>query len=503
MRMNKLIIMLVGALLCAPAFTACQDDPEPVTPETPVDPESPPDEKPEFPDGIEKSWFDQPEEDRWLMRWMLGDDEAMRGPGEYEFQVPASGDEFTFWFPDCDQFLRWADLDGVVQLNMDGSSPLDPYACHGVEYIIVDDNCVQLTVQPNGYSFPRRFALCFHSKRGGGIVRYVFNQDAGDGSSDGYGDGKVLYWRSGSEPIIHYSPDFSGYEYLEILPENDTEQIALHCMNADNLEIESLTDIKWNSIGNLSINKAVCPEMTVTTKNDSLLIDLTPNFTKSYRSYILTVKSGDKKVLFRIYQRYKDSPDKGKIYPYDPKWLLVDDGTVWTGGISNDGVFRISGRGDSVTVKSLNYGALLGLSVKVNEKTYRTTTYILTGKWSDWDTPVLGNAASLHHYVWEVNKMDFKFIMNMTGRERVIEVHVMYMVAPQSISNWYSIMDPAFGFIERFIFVQPPWNPDTKGVSESDCQKANLKNHIECDSIRYEKQPEGYYTRTFVSERDL
>ncbi len=29
MRMNKLTILLAGALLCAPAFTACQDDPEP------------------------------------------------------------------------------------------------------------------------------------------------------------------------------------------------------------------------------------------------------------------------------------------------------------------------------------------------------------------------------------------------------------------------------------------------------------------------------------------
>ena len=29
MRMNKFIILMVGALLCAPAFTACQDDPEP------------------------------------------------------------------------------------------------------------------------------------------------------------------------------------------------------------------------------------------------------------------------------------------------------------------------------------------------------------------------------------------------------------------------------------------------------------------------------------------
>ena len=474
--MNKmrLIILLAGALLCAPAFTACQDDPEPVKQE---EPESPSEEDPKIPDEPEKSWFDLPEEERWPIRWFFEDEDVCHGPGEYEFRVPTSGDEFTFWFPDCGQILKWVDFDGLVQLNYYEDTPVDNYAWNGASYKIVDENCVKIIIDPNGYSVPHRYVFSFHNCTDGGIARFIFHQDAGDGHCDGRPDGGRLLWISADEPLTTYHTTMEflkDYRTLEIYPERTAKEFAIRCLNADNLIIKSLKYAK-EPVRVVDSARAECRGSVSEIRNDSLICSLGKNDGNELKIYSLRILSGDGRTTeICIRQRYDETSfDKGRIYPYDPEWTVVEDGSRWTGGSTDNGVFRIQAKGDTLTISQTKiYKFITVEGALVNGKFCpKYDDHIYWGDFSDFDSGMFldGAVSYSHHKTWDT--LSLAFSPNYTGRERVMVLKIKYDVHPNK-SLIYFISDSGFKYkfdprsfltgYDRFTFVQPPMNPSGK-----------------------------------------
>ena len=479
MRTINVFIIMAGALMCAPAFTACQDDPEPVNQEKP---ESPSEEDPEIPDEPEKSWFDLPEEERWPIRWFFEDEDVCHGPGEYEFRVPTSGDEFTFWFPDCGQILKWMDLDGVVELNYYGKAPVENYRWNEASYKIIDENCVKIMIAPNGYPVPHKYVFSFHNRTDGGIVRFIFHQDAAESLTADSDDGNYLFWNFGDEHLISYhrwyvnnnANDYFNKYYLDALvfyPDQEGGTFAFKCLNGENLEIKSL--IYWESGGKdihieIKDPKRIEHEQNVfKIRSDSLVVELTRNDKSLSTFYLVEVSSGNKKTKFTIRQRWKGVYDKGKIYPYDPEWTVVEDGSRWTGGSTDNGVFRIPAEGDTITVKSTGlYNKILVDMAYVDGRAcpnYTDDYYF--GYPDDYDSAgVLGGVISYKHKNWD--SVEFGILPNYTGHERVVKVKVSYDVFPiksvvYSVGDFFNPISYLFGY-DYMIFVQPPINPSGK-----------------------------------------
>lgn len=418
---------------------------------------------------------------------MLGDDETLRGPGEYEFQVPASGDKFTFWFPDCGQFLKWVDFDGLVQLNCFEYIPVNESVWENINYEIVDDNCVKISIGINGYSIPRKYALSFHNRLDGGIVRFIFHQDAGDGHLDGKVDERPLYWMSDDEYLIAYCIRYvNGYDnYFEIYPECHTKEFAIKCRNADNLLIESLEYIDdqskqlsefnhddiWTDSFELSGESVPITDSGLVEwagsvfeiRNDSLICNLCKNNGNDLKIYNLHILSDDgRSTRISIRQRYDETSfDKGRIYPYDPEWAVLETGTRWTGGISNGGVFRIPAEGDTLTIESTGlYTLALVADGLVNEEKFGAPHIkVFTGSYYDYDSHELLCGAITHrHKTWST--ISFGFVANHTRHERVISVRVRYDAFPNKsiVCTTPELLWPKTFLtgLDRFIFVQPP-----------------------------------------------
>ncbi len=468
---------MVGALLCAPAFTACQDDPEP-TGGNVAGKDDPAGNGGGQSTDWDKSWFDQPEENRRLMRWMLGDDDTLRGPGEYEFHVPAGGNDFTFWFPDCDQSLRWVDFDGIVQLIANRTNPVTEYVWNGVDYNVIDESCIRISIPPDRYSRPHRYVFSFHALWGGGIVRFVFNQDAAEDVATDSDNGKYLFWNPGDENLIsyhryYYDDDYYNKYYDEALafyPEQDGGTFAFQCLNGEDLEIKSLACLERygtpKQIGIADSKQVSCGRNLFRINKDSLVCELDRNDGDWDMTYLIEVASGNKKTKFYVGQRGSGN-DKGKIYPYAPEWTAVEDGRRWTGGLTNDGVFRIPAEGNTITVKSTGlYNEILVDMVYVNgEACPNYTDNIFLGYPDDYDSAgTLGGVISYKHKNWD--SVEFGIQPNYTEHERVITVRINYdVLIKKTVVYWMGeVFNPSsfIGGYDKIIFVQPPKNPTDK-----------------------------------------
>lgn len=454
---------MVGALLSVPTFWACEDRDEPI-PEVVIP------EEPAVPEPMDyDSWFDLPAEERWGIRWMLGDDMTMRGPGEYEFNVGAEGDEFTFWFPDCDFSLIWADFDGIVQYEKDDllnsyyyhyGIMVDPDLCQGVVLEKADDNCVRFTVKPNEYSVSRRYVLCFHSKNGKGIVRFVFNQAQGSGAADGIDNGAELCWKSGSESFICWPEDWIYEENLDVrsdcrrisvFPSASGATFAVKCLNSENLTISSTKDeLRDNP------HRVEYKGISVTTRNDSLYFNLPPNTSGDKKKLLFKVSDGTRAMNFCICQRYEGYKWQDRIYPADPEWELVNDGSRWTGGITPNYAIRVPPRGCVMTIRPVRHDIVLAKTVEVDGTSYKSKNKMFIS-WDSWDIPVSDTVAGVHHHdSWAA--IDCIFTMNISGRERVVKVNVEFWsnVYDDLIGGWLISDLAACG---QIIFVQPPYQP--------------------------------------------
>ncbi len=451
-----LIQYLVGALLCALTIVACSDDSfEGVSVPT-EEPEA--SEQEDVVDNSYSSWFDQNEEDRWGIRWLLGDDMTFRGPGEYEFDVPAGGDEFTFWFPDCNSILKWAEFDGVIQYN-DIIYNLKPYdiVCNDVVYEVADDNCLRINIKPNAYNENRRFAFSINSKDGRGTVRFVFNQSAGDGSADPSSQSQYLYWKS-EEQSMFFFPTFPANNYIRIFPESTGDDFVIKCMNADDIKIykfrspdqsdEEVVDSYALDYDGFSVNIQDC----------YVRFKLSPNNSGANKVYRLSITDGTRVADFYINHRFVGHPDQKKVYPADPEWELVNDGTRWTGGITNDGVFKVRGEGgDTLTIRTTNYYFIRCAYIQINRTYYeKSSDALYTGGFDFFDIPIGKNSAGVYHQ--GIDAIDVVFSPNTDDCERVIKVMVSYHWNPKTVGAGHNaVFSSAISGYNQFVFLQAPY----------------------------------------------
>jgi len=436
MKNSLKITLLVGALLCAPAFTACEDDPEPV-----VDPpEEPAAGDDTDPTQSYRSWFDLPEEDRWMLRWMLGDDTTLRGPGEYEFQVPASGDEFTFWFPDCDIELLYADLMGLIYYD-DNSKKLQ----NEVEYTIVDNNKVKIKIGANPLDCPRKMVFVFFNTRGA-RASYIFRQE----ESSALRPGETLFWKS---PDCRFfasgrkeSPVYTAY-----LPHSATE-FRLECLNVTML---GSIEAEGNDGAELSIDGNV------------LTVKLGENISDDRRKYHLTVFVGNASTRFDIVQLnegykgtegYREPIPVGEMFMNMPELMFAGANATWKG----PAVFELSPYGGELDICILNYPCISSEYAIVNGTKGNLNTgwddgYFIIGGWFH---EILGTISKKTYEFWihdlfesyfTKNHEELKISPNYTNEEKVIEVIFSYM-------SKFSWDDDKY---VSLIFIQPPINRST------------------------------------------
>jgi len=242
-------VAIVGALMCVPAFVGCSDG----VMEEVEDPNGSGGFKPgtlPLPDAV--SWFDQPEEERWYLRWMLGDDMTMRGPGEYDFSVPVSGGDFDVWFPDCDVKLLYVEIDGVVYMynyayNRSSSYDRDLIPEKEFEdiHFIDEENGTHISFDPNKYGFERRFTLCFTGRNYEKLI-LAFTQPPGSNPIK-ESSGK-LKWTVPDSYILSqsisgvyvYNQDLS-YHYYDAELGMDGGAFDVECLNRDELYLGGIT----------------------------------------------------------------------------------------------------------------------------------------------------------------------------------------------------------------------------------------------------------------------
>lgn len=460
MRIRNIIVLMVGALFSVPTFLACGDDP--VLEDIPVVPgDSGGDDEPEPMDY--DSWFDLPAEERWGIRWMLGDDMTMRGPGEYEFNVGAEGEEFTFWFPDCDFFLRWADIDGISYYHFDDEEPfiklcdlmvymrLLPDYFQGIICRRADDNKMEMSVSPNVSLSARRYVLYITSNNGSGIVKLVFNQSPGNSGQGNINDGTVLYWKSEKEPILAMTEYWPGTDYkiLQVYPSNEGASFALKCLNSQNLTISRYGDdvlVKQKEFEYETIK--------VKTRNDSVFFDLSPNDSEEIKYYRLLISDGQRSSYFSLIQRNDGFKWNDKVCPVLPELELVNDGSRWIGSITPNYAIRVPSRGGVMTIRPLNHDVIIAQTVYVDGNIYECENkYYISYSSIDIPFPI----GMVHHHDG-FEAIDCNFVMNMTGSERVIKINVMH----DSYSNIAVVNDffrSELISCGQIVFVQPPYQP--------------------------------------------
>ena len=241
-------VAIVGALMCVPAFVGCSDG----VMEEVEDPDGSGGFKPgtlPLPDAV--SWFDQPEEERWYLRWMLGDDMTMLGPGEYDFSVPVSGGDFDVWFPDCDVKLLYVEIDGVVYMynNHLGNKLSDRKLITKKEFedihFVDEENRTRISFDPNRYGFERRFTLCFTGRNYEKLI-LAFTQPPGSNPIK-ESSGK-LKWTVPDSYILSqsisgtqvYNQDLSDHFYDAELG-MDGGTFDVECLNRDELYLGGIT----------------------------------------------------------------------------------------------------------------------------------------------------------------------------------------------------------------------------------------------------------------------
>lgn len=454
-------VAIVGALMCVPAFIGCSDGvmeevEDPNLPEDPVGPD-------QGHNGLDtiayKSWFDLPEEERMRLWWMLGDDVTVRGPGEYEFNVPAEGEEFTFWFPTCNQIIRWAEFDGVVHSNdVDWNCiPLD-FIRHGVKFDVQEPNCIRLTIEPDAYAMPHKYVVCVHDFQGDGIVRLTFNQDAGEVRTGSVEEEKYLYWKSDSHRLFYFTSN-NGTPLSMYVPSHGGS-FGLKCLNGGNLRISD-SNLKPEEVTGELVEKN---GIRVKAKNDSILFEIPRNATGKKNGVGLWVSDGKRKSKILVYQMFEGYKYDREVSHYYPEWELVNDGTRWTGGIAGHPM-KVSPMGDTLSIKSLNYEVVFAEHLTVDDKTYRRTGNTIVLGWSSWDFPVLEGAAGVRHHNSR-DGIDCVFAPNLTGLERVVRVTVEYS-GPFFVGMSSTPFFAALNAHHQFIFVQPPY-PGRKSGAEGD-----------------------------------
>ncbi len=91
LRLFRVFAVMLGVMFSVAGLISCEDDP--VQSEEPIDPE---------PDVVDPvltdwhSWFDVDGQFKWPIIWTTGDFSVINGPGQYEYNLPASGGEFEF-----------------------------------------------------------------------------------------------------------------------------------------------------------------------------------------------------------------------------------------------------------------------------------------------------------------------------------------------------------------------------------------------------------------------
>lgn len=452
MRMNKLTLLLVGALLCAPTFTACEDDPEPDGGVVTGSDDPSENEGGESTDWY-RSWFEQPEEDQWMLRWMLGDDTTLRGPGEYEFQVPASGDEFTFWFPDCDTELEYADFDGIITRGTNVN-------CYeNVIYTNVGENGVDIRFNQNPMETEGRYAFHYRNSKGA-RVSFLFIQDEASGLE--HGNAGPLRWLS-DDCRVFLSKSASG-TVLEIYPENGRSEFSVKCLNADHLKI---TSVKTPGGETLPTDGTTveCGGASFSVTGDTVLFRIGENTSDSLKKFELTVASGDQSTKFVITQSYFGyMEDSWRVFLNPPELMLVNDGSRWT----EPRVFKVDPEGGIYDFRILNYcafslykyiingkycqqnwGELGGGTIVIEDGWAPATEGAITCKMPEYVLEDNGGGAS--NFYNNKKSEEFKIFSNYTNTERVIEVIMVYSTYSAGFCRTISI-----------IFVQPPMGKSRK-----------------------------------------
>lgn len=338
MKKYKIILSLVGALLCAPAFTACQDDPEP-TGGNVAGKDDPAGNGGGQSTDWYKSWFEQPEEEQWMLRWMQ-DDGILRPPGEYTYRIPADGGSFSFWFPDCDARLEYADFNGVfaTEKNVNGYE--------NIIYTKVGENGINIRLNRNPLKTEVRYSFHYFNTKGA-RVSFMFVQD-GAPEEDIVLNGQLIWHSDKSKVYLSGSTNDIIYE---IYPESGRSEFSIRCLNADGLRITSVKTSEGD-IFSTDGTVAECGDATVSIVDDAILFSIGENTSDSLKNFELTVASGDESSKFVVTQScsgYVDESWRGILEP--PQLMLVNDGSRWT----EPRVFKVDPEGAVYDFRILNY----------------------------------------------------------------------------------------------------------------------------------------------------
>ena len=196
--------------------------------------------------------------------------------------------------------------------------------------------------------------------------------------------------------------------------------------------------------------------ISVTTRNDSLYFYLPPNTSGDKKNLLFKVSDGTRNMNFYIRQRYEGYKWQDRIYPSDPEWELVNDGTRWIGGTTPNYAIRVSPRGGVMTIRPVRHDIVLARTVEVDGASYKSKNKEFIS-WDSWDIPVSDTVAGVHHHdSWAA--IDCIFTMNISGRERVVKVNVEF---------WSNVYDDLIGWYggsyllaySQIVFVQPPYQP--------------------------------------------
>lgn len=383
---------------------------------------------------------------------MLGDDPTLRGPGEYEFQVPAEGDEFTFWFPDCDAELEYADFDGIVTREANVN-------CYeNVIYTKVGENGVDIRFKRSPMETEGRYAFHYLNSKGA-TVSFLFIQDGASGLE--HGDNGPLRWLS-DDCRVFLSKSSSGTVY-EIYPEHGRYEFSVRCLNnTDGLKITSVKTPGGETLLTDGTT-AECGDASFSVAGDAVLFRIGENASDSLKKFELTVASGDESAKFVITQSYSGYWDNSwRAFLDPPELMLVNDGSRWNG----PRVFKVDPEGEIYNFRILNYrncrlanyiingkycrqnwGNIGGITVIVDGWAPATENAI-TSKLPEYllDTNYDGNSRDIY-----INKNyeEFKIFSNYTDTERIMEVVLDY-------SN------DSFGRTVYLTFVQPPMRKSGK-----------------------------------------
>ena len=339
-------IYMLCTLICVQGIVACGDDPEPV-----VEPEP---DTPDTPDPVITewhSWFDTAGEYKWPIFWAYDDDPSyIYGPGKYEFNVPSTGTDFSFFFPLGSNRSMWMNFNEMFYFY----NPQTPNSAALASFLYG----VKFKGSKSSYSFEfsanhtdekRELTVCFRNGYYGSIS-YLFVQDAGN-TNIKTNEGSMA-WKSERHLI--------DAKKRKTLCHSDGEKFSMRCINYDNLEIESLT-VNNEAVDITDRHYVKSGESTFSTENDILTFDIAKNDSGIQLDYKISVRSAGQEYYLTVQQPADSHTTTEFCERRDPVWTM-DDGTTWTGSK----VFKIPYEGAEFEITNTNYSIYSRLEILMN-----------------------------------------------------------------------------------------------------------------------------------------